>query len=337
MVNTKGARKKICVISTGGTIASVPGPAGLRPGLTGQGLLARVSEAAEFAEVDCVELMALDSTNLLPEHWQKMAVTVAERRGRYDGFVITHGTDTMAYSAGALCLMLEHIDCPVILTGSQLPMEAAGTDAVENLLAAFHGAASGRAGIYLAFGGLLHSAWTVRKLYSRQLTGFGSIARPPVAVFNGERYEWKWQPPKPAGEFRLVTALDDSVAVLKLVPGTSPTLLELMVEAGLHGIIIEGYGAGGVPNSESPRNFLPALSHAAAKGVRIVCTTQCVYDGAYLNAYEVGVMALRMGCVSGGYLHTELLVPALMLALAESREREALERYLASVERRIFA
>ena len=330
-------KKRICVLATGGTIACVHGPSGLRPGLTGERLLGFVPHMAELAEVDCVELMALDSSNLLPEHWQRMAEAVAERHGDYDGFVILHGTDTMAYSAGALFLMLEHMDCPVVFTGAQLPMEAVGTDAVQNLLAALHAAISGRAGVFLAFAGKLYSAGDVRKLFSQQFEGFGSIQRSAMAIFKGGQYEWQYLPSEPKGEFRLVTAMDDRVAVLKLVPGTSPSLLKLMVDAGYHAIIIEGYGVGGVPNGDSPKDFLPMLSYAAEQGALIVCTTQCVYDGTHLDTYEMGIMAVRQGAVSGGRLSLELLVPAVMLAIAKGRERSGLEEYLRETERRIFS
>lgn len=329
-------KKRICVLATGGTIASVPGPDGLRPGLTGERLLALVPGLDEIAEADCVELMALDSSNLLPEHWRKMAEAVAVRREEYDGFVITHGTDTMAYSAGALFLMLEHIDRPVVFTGAQIPLGTAGTDGVQNLLAAFQGALSGRAGVFLAFGGKLHLGGAVRKMYSRQLAGFSSISRPAVALFKGDAYEWQWIPDAPKGKFHLVTEMDERVAVLKLVPGTDPSLLRLMVDAGYRAIIIEGYGAGGVPNDCSPKDFLPELSYGRKKNVRIVCTSQCVYDGAHLDTYETGVMALQKGALSGGRLHTEVLLPAVMIALARGGEHDAMKEYLEEVERRLF-
>ena len=329
-------KKRICVLATGGTIASVPGPNGLRPGLTGERLLDLVPGLGEMADVDCAELMALDSSNLLPEHWRKMAEAVATRREEYDGFVITHGTDTMAYSAGALFLMLKNIDRPVVFTGAQLPIDAVGTDGVQNLLAAFHGALSGNPGVYLAFGGNLHLGGAVRKMYSRQLAGFSSIERPVAAIFKGDSYEWQWLPVVPREAFHLVTELDERVAVLKLTPGTDPSLLRLMVDAGYHAIIIEGYGAGGVPNSQSPRNFLPALSYGEEKNVCIVCTSQCVYDGTYLDTYETGVMALQRGALSGGRLHMEILLPAVMIALARGRDRAVMKAYIEEAERRLF-
>ena len=138
-------------------------------------------------DIDCGQLLQLDSTNLQPEHWIRMARAVAERRTQYDAFVITHGTDTMAYSAAALHYMLENIDCPVVLTGSQLPAGVPGTDAEQNLLTAFHAALGGRAGVYIAFGGRVMFGNDARKLCTMQLTAFGNINRPLAGPVAGGR------------------------------------------------------------------------------------------------------------------------------------------------------
>ena len=126
-------KKHICLLATGGTIVCEEGADGLRPVLTGAELLRAVPELVRFGEIDTIELFSLDSSNLLPAHWQRMAQAIAERCGQYDGFVLTHGTDTMGYTAGALYYMLRGIGVPVALTGSMLPLTAAGTDAEANL------------------------------------------------------------------------------------------------------------------------------------------------------------------------------------------------------------
>ena len=136
--------KKICLLATGGTIASEAGANGLRPQVAAARMLRLLPELKEVCQIEYRELMSLDSSNLLPEHWQRMACSVAELREDYDGFVISHGTDTMAYSASALYYMLENIDRPVVLTGAQIPIEDPRTDGKRNLLTAFRAAASGR-------------------------------------------------------------------------------------------------------------------------------------------------------------------------------------------------
>ena len=314
------AKKKICVIATGGTIASRPTENGLMPALTGEDILDLVPEIRALADVSCVQLLQLDSSNLLPQHWQSMARTVAVASGQHEGFIVTHGTETMAYSAAAIWYMLQNVPCPVVFTGSQLPAGVPGSDAEQNLLTAFHAALSGRPGVYLAFGGRILFGNSARKLCTRQLTAFGTIQRPVAGTYAGGRLVWDLPAVKPVGKFRLRDQLDTKVGVLKLVPGLPPKMLKLFVDEGFHALIVEGYGMGGIPDQESPLDFLPTLAYARDNGCLIVCTTQCVYDGADLDHYEMGVRAQRLGVIPGGDLCTEALLPRLMLLLAETRD-----------------
>ncbi|MCI7540060.1 MAG: asparaginase [Veillonellaceae bacterium] len=316
-METTSKKKHICVLATGGTIASRPTPNGLMPALSGEDILAMVPDLRARCDIDCVQLLQLDSTNLQPEHWIRMARAVAERRTQYDAFVITHGTDTMAYSAAALHYMLENIDCPVVLTGSQLPAGVPGTDAEQNLLTAFHAALGGRAGVYIAFGGRVMFGNDARKLCTMQLTAFGNINRPLAGRFAGGRLTWLAEASAPAGTFRLHDQLDTRVGVLKIVPGLPPKMLEAFVDAGFRAVILEGYGLGGIPDQESPMNFLPAFQYAKDHGCRLVCTTQCTYDGVDMDSYEMGVRAQQLGVEPGGTLTTEALLCKLMIELAE--------------------
>lgn len=316
-METTSKKKHICVLATGGTIASRPTPNGLMPALSGEDILAMVPDLRARCDIDCVQLLQLDSTNLQPEHWIRMARAVAERRTQYDAFVITHGTDTMAYSAAALHYMLENIDCPVVFTGSQLPAGVPGTDAEQNLLTAFHAALGGRAGVYIAFGGRVMFGNDARKLCTMQLTAFGNINRPLAGRFAGGRLTWLAEASAPAGTFRLHDQLDTRVGVLKIVPGLPPKMLEAFVDAGFRAVILEGYGLGGIPDQESPMNFLPAFQYAKDHGCRLVCTTQCTYDGVDMDSYEMGVRAQQLGVEPGGTLTTEALLCKLMIELAE--------------------
>ena len=316
-METTSKKKHICVLATGGTIASRPTPNGLMPALSGEDILAMVPDLRARCDIDCVQLLQLDSTNLQPEHWIRMAHAVAERRTQYDAFVITHGTDTMAYSAAALHYMLENIDRPVVLTGSQLPAGVPGTDAEQNLLTAFHAALGGHAGVYIAFGGRVMFGNDARKLCTMQLTAFGNINRPLAGRFAGGRLTWLAGPSAQAGAFRLHDQLDTRVGVLKIVPGLPPKMLEAFVDAGFRAVILEGYGLGGIPDQESPMNFLPAFQYAKDHGCRLVCTTQCTYDGVDMDSYEMGVRAQQLGVEPGGTLTTEALLCKLMIELAE--------------------
>ena len=323
-------KKHICLLATGGTIACEKGADGLRPVLTGAELLRAVPELARCGEIDVSELCSLDSSNLLPMHWQRMAQAIAERCGQYDGFVLTHGTDTMGYTAGALYYMLRGIGVPVALTGSMLPLTAAGTDARANLRGAFAVAASGRAGVYQAFAGRVISGNAVKKVDSTARDAFRSIGRPQAGTFALADGALTWQVSEEArtaaakmdagtqAMFAPQFALDERVAVVKLVPGAEPRLLTALADAGYRAVIIEGYGAGGVPTAASPKNFLPAIAALRARGVRIICATQCTTGGVHLDTYEMGVLAARCGAESAGDLPLEALVPKTMLALAQA-------------------
>lgn len=323
-------KKHICLLATGGTIVCEEGADGLRPVLTGAELLRAVPELVRFGEIDTIELFSLDSSNLLPAHWQRMAQAIAERCGQYDGFVLTHGTDTMGYTAGALYYMLRGIGVPVALTGSMLPLTAAGTDAKANLRGAFAVAASGRAGVYQAFAGRIIAGNAVKKVDSTARDAFRSIGRPQAGTFAQADGALTWQVPEEAraeaakmddetqAAFAAQFALDERVAVVKLVPGTEPRLLTALADAGYRAVIIEGYGAGGVPTAASPKNFLPAIAALRARGVRVICATQCTTGGVHLDTYEMGVLAARCGAESAGDLPLEALVPKTMLALAQA-------------------
>ena len=323
-------KKHICLLATGGTIACEEGADGLRPVLTGAELLRAAPELARCGEIDVIELCSLDSSNLLPMHWQRMAQAIAERCGQYDGFVLTHGTDTMGYTAGALYYMLRGIGVPVALTGSMLPLTAAGTDARANLRGAFAVAASGRAGVYQAFAGRVISGNAVKKVDSTARDAFRSIGRPQAGTFALADGALTWQAPEEArtaaakmdagtqAVFAPQFALDERVAVVKLVPGAEPRLLTALADAGYRAVIIEGYGAGGVPTAASPKNFLPAIAALRARGVRVICATQCTTGGVHLDTYEMGVLAARCGAESAGDLPLEALVPKTMLELAQA-------------------
>ncbi len=320
--------KKICLLATGGTIASEAGDNGLRPQVAADKMLRLLPELKEICSLEYRELMSLDSSNLLPEHWQRMASAVAELREEFDGFVISHGTDTMAYTASALYYILENIDKPVVLTGAQIPIEDPRTDGKRNLLTAFRAAASGRAGVYLAFDGRIIQGNRVKKLYTENFSAFLSINVKPAGYMSGSKVSWTAAAPAARGAFRFHEQLDTRVFVLKLIPGMDPEILMALADRGYHAIIIEGYGSGGVPTGDSPKNFLPAIEYAAQRGVIMVCTTQCIYDGVHLDRYEVGVLAEKAGAISGGDLTIEALAARLMVLLPQTRDREAIKKQL---------
>lgn len=300
--------KKILLIATGGTIASRETEHGLRPALSADDL--RAAMGVKDAAVEALDLLSLDSTNIAPPHWEQIARCVADCRQTYDGIIISHGTDTMAYTAAALYYMLEHIDRPVVLTGAQRPLGTAGSDAEANLRLAARVALSGHTGVMIAFGGRIIHGNAAKKIHSLADDAFRSIGRTEIDLDAA--------PVPPSAPFCLHGTLARRVAVLRLYPGMSPDAVTACIKAGCRGIIIEGYGLGSVPSGDAEESFLPALRLAREAGCTVVLTTQCIEGGADIHRYEVGVRAAELGALSGGTLPIEALYALLLQRLAES-------------------
>ena len=173
--------KRILMIGTGGTIASEMSPSGLTPELNSDQLLSFVPRIGELCHVDCIQLYSLDSTNIRPAHWLGAARTIQERYDDYDGFVISHGTDTMAYTAAALSYLIQGSPKPIILTGAQQPIWFDGTDSKRNLTDAFLYACRGCGGVQIVFNGKVILGTRARKTCSKSFQAFSSVNYPDLA------------------------------------------------------------------------------------------------------------------------------------------------------------
>ena len=311
--------KRILMLGTGGTIACVPSADGLVPALDGPAMIRLVPELEEVCAIETKQILNLDSSNLSPEHWQIIAKAIAANYENYDGFVITHGTDTMAYTAAALSQMLHNCQKPVVLTGAQLPIPAEGSDAPNNIYHAFLAATSPLKGVALVFGDLVIHGAHAKKLYTQNFNGFASINREPLATISHNHLFWQKGALQGGGygegEFSINTQLETKIAVVKIIPGATPDILDYYVKKGYKGLIIEGFGAGGVPNGDN--NWLPKLEQVLKQGLQVVCTTQCLYDGVHLDTYPMGILAERLGARSAGLDTIETALIKLMQELAQ--------------------
>ena len=163
------------MITTGGTIASIPSNNGLIPKISGKDIISLMPELKNICTIDTLELLNIDSSNISKKHYILMLDTLEKNYDNYDGFVITHGTDTMAYSSSMLACAIDNLSKPVVFTGSQLPLKAKATDAYRNLYDAFLAASDNVYGVFLAFNGDIHYGDSVKKVYSENFTGFLSI------------------------------------------------------------------------------------------------------------------------------------------------------------------
>ena len=306
----------LSLLATGGTIACTPGPDGLEPTLRAADLLAYLGSALP-CRVRPQDVFLLDSSNVQPEEWCALARAVREALDASDGVVITHGTDTMAYTAAALSFLLAGVQKPVILTGSQLPPGHPLSDARLNLLRAIAAAQAGVAGVYVCFGDRLISGVRCVKTHTTAMDAFSSVNAPLAGRFDveGVRFDHPqpFTPPPGADLTGLRLAVDPRVFLLKLVPGTSPDVLDFVGRAGYRGLVIEAFGLGGLHYIR--RNLVKALSSLARSGVRVLAVSQCLYEKADLGLYEVasGLAGIR----PGRDMTTEAAVCKLMWALAQ--------------------
>ncbi|MCH5287480.1 MAG: asparaginase [Christensenellaceae bacterium] len=315
---------RITLLATGGTIACRQTPEGLVPALRAGELLEGVPHRADV-EIVCRDVFSMDSSNIQPEEWSQLALAADAAMRDSDGVVVTHGTDTMGYTAAALSYMLLGQEKPVILTGSQLPLGAPLSDAEENLSCAIEAACQGVPGTYVCFHRkLIHGARAV-KTRTMSFDAFDSVNQELAGVIDsgGVRFQ---RPVFTEEPYRCRPEVDSRVFLLKLVPGTQPDVLDFVAQAGYRGLVIEAFGLGGLHYIR--RNLVEKLRMLRELGVRILVVTQCMYEKADLSIYEVGMQLLRTDVISGMDMTTEAAVTKMMWALAQEDTDALLSRSL---------
>lgn len=312
--------KRIALLATGGTIACRQTPDGLTPALRASQMLHSVPCRADV-EIIPRDVFSMDSSNIQPEEWSLLACAVDEAMRDADGVVITHGTDTMGYTAAALSYMLHGQTKPVILTGSQLPLGAPLSDAETNLSCAIEAACKGVPGTYVCFARKLIHGTRAVKTHTMSFDAFSSVNRSLAGIVDSEGVRFL-RPQRIDGPYRFRPEVDSRVFLLKLVPGTLPDVLDFVDQAGYRGLVIEAFGLGGLHYIR--RNLVEKLRMLREKGVRILVLTQCMYEKADLSIYEVGTQLLKTDVISGQDLTTEAAVTKLMWALAQENTDELL-------------
>lgn len=317
--------KRILMIGTGGTIASGMGAQGLAPELSSRQLLQFVPQVSELCTVVCIQLYSLDSTNLRPEHWLGLAGCIRENYAQYDGFVIAHGTDTMAYTAAALSYLIQGAKKPIVLTGAQKPISFDSTDSRVNLTDAFHCAVSDRLhGVLIVFNGKVIQGTRACKTRSKSYQAFSSINYPFLAVLqDGHLLQYMENDYQEAPTFH--TCLQGGVGLLKLVPGVDAALAEYMLQTH-EALVIESFGVGGIPSYPGSR-FLQVLEAGLQAGKTIVLTTQVQNEGSDVGVYQVGYQIKKSPHILEAFdMTTEAIYGKLLWILAQTRDAEEIRR-----------
>lgn len=319
---------KILLLHTGGTLGMEGGhPSVLKPASFFRTLRTRAPELFELAEIELELLCNVDSSEMQPELWSRMATHLHRRLPEFDGAVVTHGTDTLAYTASALSFMLRGLRKAVVLTGSQRPLGEIRSDARLNLVDAVVAAIRGPKEVTLCFDSHLFRGNRTRKVKVAEYDAFESPNFPVLGVLGVQAKFEKGLQAK--GKSAVLEKLDSRVFLLKVFPGLDPAL-PLSLLPHVRGLVVEAYGAGNFPVDPAlGRSLRPLFSRARERGIPVVVVSQAYRNGVDLSLYESGAAARADGAISGGDMTPSAAIVKLMQALAYERDSRGVARAFA--------
>lgn len=321
-------KKKILIIYTGGTIGMTKTENGYAPNMNK--FLKMVNSIEELKDPKMpiwnIEAISpiLDSSNISLNEWNKIGEKVYENYDNYDGFVILHGTDTMAYSASALSFMLENNSKPIVFTGSQIPLCELRNDARDNLITSIMIAASDINEVCLYFGGKLLRGNRSIKYSSDGLIAFKSPNYPllGLAGINIE-IDKNNLLPKENKRINLIRLKDNPIGVIKIFPGIQYNLFKNIMTKDLKAVVIETFGSGNIPDNNG--SLLPIIKQAFDNGILVVICSQCIHGKVALGTYETSNSLKQAGAISGYDITTEAAVAKLYYLLSKGLSKEEIK------------
>lgn len=313
------------MIATGGTIACKETERGLSPQITSKELLSWVPDIEALCAVETLQLYNLDSTNLHSVHWMEIASCIEQSYEKYDGFVITHGTDTLAYTSAALSYLIQNSVKPIVLTGAQRSIYCENTDARENLYNAFLFAVNEKAwGVHIVFGGKVISGTRAKKTRTKSYNAFAAIDFPEIAIVRNKKIVF-FVEEKPKRGTVFFHNMNPRVFVWKLIPGANADFLRKILDE-YDALIIESFGVGGIPYYENEA-FSDAIRVWTSKEKKVIVTTQVQHEGSDMEIYQVGYEIKKELKLLEAYDMTiEAVATKVMWALAVAESDEEFRR-----------
>ena len=280
------------MITTGGTIASRAGKNGLAPAISPQELLSYIPSVKNICEVDAIEACHLDSTNITPSHWKRLVEVIEENYAVYDGFVICHGTDTLAYTAAALSYMIQNSRKPIVITGAQKPIDTDITDAKTNLMDSFlYACDDASQNVSIVFDGKVIVGTRARKERTKSFDAFSSLNYPFTAVIQDGMLVRYMEEKEITEEVKFYHNMCENICTIKMIPGMRGEILSYLFE-NYDYIVIESFGVGGIPQHMTEA-FYREMEKWQGKGKYVVMTTQIAKEGSHMTIYEVGKRVKR--------------------------------------------
>ncbi len=319
-------KPRIHILSTGGTLGMLRGdPGPLAPSEVAGDVLRYVAGLESEVDLTAEALWNLDSSDMGPEHWSRLAVTIASRLRDVDGVVVLHGTDTMAWTAAALSFALSGLPNPVVLTGAQRPIAWVRTDARQNVVHSVLCAAMPIPEVCVYFGRWLFRGNRVSKTSIESYEAFESPDCPPLIEMGVEVRHI--EPARPAGgALRVDARFDSAVAIVPVIPGSDGRSLDAAVAQGLRGVVVQAFGSGNVPQAGWPA----AIRRAVDAGLQVVVHSQCLRGHVQLDAYQGGRAALDAGAFGSGAMTLECATVKLMHGLGIGLRGAALRAWYAT-------
>jgi L-asparaginase len=316
-------KPKVLLVTTGGTITMLRGETGsFVPCKDAERLIDKIPELSQLADIDILPLENVDSSNLYPELWTNLAQAIFHRMKEYDGFVVTHGTDTLCYTSAALSFMLQELNKPVILTGAQIPLEEVGSDGRANLINAFRAAISEIAEVAVVFGSYIIRGTRAKKTSVFEMQAFTSVNEIPLGTIGLSIKYSDFARCRSRKKPLLRSFLNPNVAKLSIFPGLRPEIVDYMADKH-DGLILEGYGAGNLPNERY--SLIPVIKRATEKNVPIVVCTQCIVGSTEMELYQVGRAALEAGAIPAMDMTPETSLVKLMWVLGQTDDLDTVD------------